>query len=166
TNGSRELKSLPSLRSVHRMHRRVNLHRWTEQRKIANRHRHHIQYHAIEVEENFSPERDVTAVITKERRLNPGFGRGVKQFRDDLVSLNKLRRNGRIKLCTQLATTLSFLRQLGIQRIIKLARQHLFFLGFIHSLPFHIVTQSFFSSLSTTARQRRGSAKLSLNTLT
>ena len=56
---------------VHRVHRRIDLHRRTEQREAADAYAADIEHHAVEIEEHTLAELDVGAIVAEEWRLHP-----------------------------------------------------------------------------------------------
>jgi hypothetical protein len=86
------------LLGVEWMQRRVDLHRWSEQREIANPDRTHVQHDAVEIEEDPLAELDVRTVITIERRLHPdGVATCREQVGEQAASLRVVRFPGGIE---------------------------------------------------------------------
>lgn len=65
-----QLKTGSTLGGVSRMVCRVDLHGGTDLRTSANRHWHHVQDYAVEIQEHVFAEMDVKAIVAMERRAD------------------------------------------------------------------------------------------------
>src|SRR5690606_28674720 len=108
------------------MQRGVDLHGGAEQREAADPHPADVQDDAIEVEEHPLTELDVRAVIAIERRLHPyGVAAGAEQRFEDAAALLYRILPAAIERLAQIAGPVACVDQLGVERVVQLARQHL-----------------------------------------
>jgi hypothetical protein len=73
-DGPPELQAAAPLRRIARVVGGVDLDRRSDLRPLADRDLHHVEDHAVEVEEGVGPQADVEAVIAVERRTDNGTG--------------------------------------------------------------------------------------------
>ena len=116
---------LSSLPGVHRMHRRIDLHRGTEEREAADSNRTDVEHDAIEIEEHAFTELDVRTVVAEERRLHPhGVAAAGEQPSQQFPALLALPFARRVQRLAQIAGALARGDQLGVERIVQLTRHH------------------------------------------
>src|SRR5689334_17503504 len=108
------------------MKRRIDLHGRPEEREVADGHLADIEYDTVEVEEHALAEMNVLTIVTIEGRLHPHrLASASKQVAKDRSSLAGFSFAGRVQGLAQIARPRAPRDQLGIERIIELARQHL-----------------------------------------
>ena len=106
-----------------RVHRGIDLHRWSEQRVVADPDRTHVEDYAIEVEEDAAAKEDVRAVVAVERRLHPHLiASGPEQIDQDPAPLLLVGLACRVQRLAQVARLYARRRQLWIERIVQLPR--------------------------------------------
>ena len=131
-----------TLFGVQGMHWRVDLHRRAKQCVVTDSHMADIQNHAIEIEEHTLAQLDVDAVVAEERRLHPhGVSTCAKQLTEDATPFLLLRLSGRIQRLAEITGALSPRDELGIERVVHLAGQHLLAFGHL-GLVSHITSLS------------------------
>src|SRR6185437_2919696 len=116
-----------ALGGVERMERSEDLDPGAELAVVADDDLANIKDDAVEVEEDLLAKFNVAAVIAEEWRLHPervsAFGKDLLQ---QVTAQIPVAFAGRIQGLAKVAGPVSRLDQLGVERVVKLARKHLF----------------------------------------
>src|SRR5690242_10184282 len=112
------------------MHGRVDLHGGPEQGVAADSYAADVEHHTVEVEEDALAQLDVGAAVTEEGRLHPHrVAAGAEQLDEDAATLVLVRFTSGVEVPTENASTLAPRDQLGIERIVQVASEHLLAFG-------------------------------------
>ena len=127
-----EFFAAPLLR-VERVQRRVDLHRRSKQGEVADPHRTDVQDNAVEIEEHPLAELDIRTVVAIERRLHPhAVAALTEQVAQHAATFRLLRLARGVELLTEITRPGTRRQQLGIERVVHFARQHLLALSGHH----------------------------------
>jgi hypothetical protein len=108
------------------MQGRVDLHRWSEEREVANPHETHVEHDAVEIEEHPLAEFDVNPVVAKKRRLHPHRVAALaEQVAQNATTLCFVHLARGIELLAEITCPLPSGNELGVERVVHLAREHL-----------------------------------------
>lgn len=77
-----KFKAGAALRSLQRMHCRLDVYTRAGQKIGPDTNRHHVQQDAIDVEVSIAAQVNVVAVVAKERRRHVGIGLGTEELRE------------------------------------------------------------------------------------
>ncbi len=123
--------SSPLARSWWCMGWRCSLHVGAKEGAAAHGHGHHVQHHAVKVDEHLFAQREVVAIVAVEGWLNPEAVGGVgEELPQKALAFFGLVFAAFVQGLEQEARLRPFLGQLRVQSVVELAREHFLFFCF------------------------------------